>query len=140
MVAAPSFSQPYLCIKPPLQSLPKIRSSTPVNFHLPIPPFLVQKIILTISTNAPFLYTSSIFAYLFLRKTIPTIYTKNIFPTLVIYPIQTASRDHGAKESCKDWHCFNLSFLPQSIDSDSRADNIPCGSGSENWCIASGSL
>ena len=45
----------------------------PVNFHLPIPPFLVHKIILTIPNNNPLLYTS-----LFLRRTIPTIYTKNI--------------------------------------------------------------
>ena len=56
MVGAPSFSQPYLCIQPPLQSPPKIRSSTPDTFHLPIPLLLVRKIILTIPTKTPFLY------------------------------------------------------------------------------------
>ena len=61
MVGTPSFSQPYLCIQSTLQSPPKIRSSTSVNFHLPIPPLLVHKIVLTILTNTPFLYTSAIF-------------------------------------------------------------------------------
>ena len=54
MVAAPSFSQPYLYIQPPLQSPPKIPSSISDNFYLPIPPLLIQKIILTIPTNTPF--------------------------------------------------------------------------------------
>ena len=45
-------------------------SSNSDNLHLPIPPLFVRKIILTISTKAPFLYTSATF-YL------PTIYTKN---------------------------------------------------------------
>ena len=39
----------------------KIRFYTSVNFHLPFPPLLVHKIILTIPTNTPFLYTSAIF-------------------------------------------------------------------------------
>ena len=84
MVGAFSLSQPYLCIQPPLQSLPKIRCSTSVNFHLPIPPLLFKKMILTIPTNAHFLYASAIFYFLFLCKTIPAIYTKNIFATLAI--------------------------------------------------------
>ena len=68
MVCAPSLSQPYLCIQPPLQSPPRIRSSISVNFCLPIPSLLVDKIILTVPSNTPFLYTSailhlSIFAY-----------------------------------------------------------------------------
>ena len=61
MVSAPSFSQPYLCIQPMLQYPPKNRSSTSVNFHLPIPPLLVHKIILTISTNIPFFSASAVF-------------------------------------------------------------------------------
>ena len=61
MVGSPSFSQPYLCIQPPLQSPPKIFSSTLVNFHLPIPPLLFNKIILTTSTNTPFIYATAIF-------------------------------------------------------------------------------
>ena len=79
MLGAPSFSEPYLYKQPPLQSSPKIHSSTSFNFHLPIPPLLVRKFILTVLTN-----TSSIvhqfFISLFLRTSIPTIYTKNIFP------------------------------------------------------------
>ena len=59
MVGAPSFPEPHLCIQPLLQPLPKIRSSTSVNFHLPIPLLLVHKIILTIPTNTTFLYTST---------------------------------------------------------------------------------
>ena len=42
---------PYLCIQPTLQSPSNICSSTSVNFHLPVHPLLVHKIILTISTN-----------------------------------------------------------------------------------------
>ena len=120
MVGAPSFSQPYLCIYPPLQSPPKIRSSTSVNFHLPIPPLLLNKIILTIPTSTPFLCTSAIFSSLFLCTTIPAIFTKNILPTSAI---QATSRNKGAMESCGEWHCFNLSLLPQSIGIDNRTRN-----------------
>ena len=68
MVDAPSFSKPDLWIQPPLQSTTKIVFSTSVKFHLPFPPLLFKKIILTIHTNTPFLYTAafshlSIFAY-----------------------------------------------------------------------------
>ena len=51
----------YLYITLPLQSPPKIRSFTSVNFYLPIPPLLVHKIILTTPNTTPFLYTSAIF-------------------------------------------------------------------------------
>ena len=68
-------SQSYLCIQQLLQSATKIRSSTSVNFHLPIPPLLDHKIIFTIRTNTPFLYTSAIFH-------LPTSYTKKYFPYL----------------------------------------------------------
>ena len=50
------------CIQPPLQSPPKVRSSTLVKFHLPISPLLVHKIILTIPTNTPILHLFT-FAY-----------------------------------------------------------------------------
>ena len=76
-VDAPSFSQPYLCLQSPLQSPPKIHSSTSDNFQLPNPPLLVCKIILTIPTKTPFLYTSATFH-------IQTIYIQNIFPTSTI--------------------------------------------------------
>ena len=51
MVGAPSFSQPFLCIQPLLQTPPKIHSSTSVNFHLPIPFLLFNKPTLTIPSN-----------------------------------------------------------------------------------------
>ena len=44
-----------------LKSPLKIRSSTSVNFYLSIPPLRICKIILTISTNTLFPYTSAIF-------------------------------------------------------------------------------
>ena len=61
MVGALSFLQPYLCIQPPLQSPPKLRSPTSAIFYLPVPPLLVHKIICAIPINTPFLYTSAIF-------------------------------------------------------------------------------
>ena len=57
----PSFSQPYLRIQSLRQSPPKICSSTLVSFDFPVPPLLVHKIIRTIPTNTPFLYTSTVF-------------------------------------------------------------------------------
>ena len=54
-------------MQPPLQSPPKICSFILVNLHLPIPPLLVHKIILTIPTNSPFkprqFFTFSFFTY-----------------------------------------------------------------------------
>ena len=77
MKGTPSFLQPYLWIQPMLQSPPKIHSSTPVNFHLPIAPLFVPKIILTIPLTLPFSISQQFFTSLFLRTTIPAIYTKN---------------------------------------------------------------
>ena len=103
VVSAPSFSEPYLFKQPPLQSPPKIRSSL-VNFHLPTLPLLIHKFILTILTNTSFLY--QFLTSLFLRTTIPTIYTKTIFPI----------------NGPGSWHSFDLSLL-QSMDSNNRAHN-----------------
>ena len=61
MVGTPSFSQPVLLLQPTLQSLPRNSSFSSVNFHFPISPLLVYKIILTIPTNTLFLYNSAIF-------------------------------------------------------------------------------
>ena len=109
---------------PPLQSPPKIISSISVNFPLPTSPLFVHKIILAIQTNTPFYYSTTVFSpSFFLQTTIPKIYTQNIFPTSDIYPIQAEATDQGARESCEDWHCFNLSFVPQSMENDSRAHN-----------------
>ena len=73
MVGAALFSRTYLCIQPPLQTLPKIRSSTYVNFHLPFYLYLFTKPPLQHSLP---LYLSNLSPFLFLRTAIPTIYTK----------------------------------------------------------------
>ena len=65
MVDVLSFSQLLFWMQPPLQFPPKIRSPTSAIFYLPIPSLLVHKIILTIPTNTPFIYTSAIF-YIFI--------------------------------------------------------------------------
>ena len=114
MVGAPSF----LHIQPMLQSPPKHSSSTSVNFYIPIPPLIFHKIILTIPTNPltlPSAIPLRVFTSLFLHI------TKNIFATLTISPIQSASRNQGARKSCDEWQCFNLPLLPQSMNSDNTA-------------------
>ena len=60
-----------------------------------------HKMILIIPTNIS----------LFLRISISTIYTKNIFPTSAIQPTQTDSREQGPRESYKDRLSFNLFLL-----------------------------
>ena len=120
MVGAPSFSQPYLCIQPLLQSPEKICSSISVNFHLPIHALLFDKFILTIPANTPCLNNSAFFTSVILSTNIPAICTLYIFPTSVIYPIQAVSLDQEAMGSCEKWHCFNFSLPHQSMDSDNR--------------------
>ena len=61
MVCAISFWKSYLCIQPSLQSPPKICYPTSASFHIPIQTLLAHKIIFTIPTNTPFLYTPAIF-------------------------------------------------------------------------------
>ena len=62
-------------------------------------------------------------AFLFLRAIFSAFCTKTIFPTSAIQPIQAVSSDKGVRKPCKEWHCFNLFLLPQSIGSDNRAHN-----------------
>ena len=113
MVRVPSFSQLYLCKQPMLQS--PVKSSTSVNFHLPVSPLPVHKIILTIPTNTPFLYISAILHLLFCVYNHPNKLHQNVFPTSTTLPIQVASRDQGARGSFEDCHLF-----PQSMN---RANN-----------------
>ena len=116
MIAASSLTPSYFCIQPPLKLPSKIPSSTSDNFHFPIPPLLVRKIILTIPTKTPFFYTLATFHF-------PTIYIKTFCPASAIQPMQASPKDQGAREPCEDQHCFNLSLLSQSLDSDNRAHN-----------------
>ena len=60
----------YLCIQPLLQSPPKTRSSTSVDFHLPMLPLLDHKIIFVIPT-LPSAIPQHFLTSLYLRKTIP---------------------------------------------------------------------
>ena len=56
------------------------------------------------------------------------------FPNSAIYPIQAASRDR---------HCFNISILPHSMDSDNRAHDywfLITKAQAKNWCIVCSSL
>ena len=83
--------------------------------------------------------TQQFFIPLFLRTTIMTIYTKNIFPTSNILLIQAASRNQGARQYCENWHCSYFSLLPQSMDSDSRTHSqslILYRSDSKDWFVA----
>ena len=95
MVGAPSFLEPILCI----QSPQKISFSTSANFHLPTLSFLVQKIILAIPTNTPFLDISVILNLLIFAYNLPANLHQKYFPTSVIESIQAASRDQEAWKS-----------------------------------------
>ena len=117
------------------KTVPLLQSVSTSLFH----PYLFTKSSLQSSLTLCSYITQQFFTSLSLRTTIPTIYTKNIFPTSKIFPIQAAWSDQGAREYCEDWHCFNLSILPQSMDSDSRAYSqslILYRSDSLNWFIA----
>ena len=63
-VDATSFSQPYLCLQSPLQSQPKIHSSTSDNFQLPNHHYLFAKL----SLQSPLRLPSSIRQQLFTSK------------------------------------------------------------------------
>ena len=121
MIGAASFSHPYLCIQPPLKSLPKIHFCTSVNFLLPITPLLVRKIILTISTNTLFLYNSVILYLLIFTSNLLNNLHQKYFPTSTIESVQAASMDQEARNSCESWHCFNIS--PSSMDNDNKVHN-----------------
>ena len=83
-IGTSSFSQPDLCIQSTSQSPSKIRSSTLVNFHLPIKPLIVHKIIFTIPTNNTFLYTSAISHLPFFVYNHPNNLHQKYFPTSTI--------------------------------------------------------
>ena len=73
-----------------------------VNFYLHISPLLVHKVILTITTNTTFLYTSAIFYLpIFAHNHYKNLHQKH-FPCLSHLAIQAASRDQNARESCKN--------------------------------------
>ena len=99
------------------ETVPLLESIFTSLFH----PYLFPKSFLESPLTLYSYITHQFLTSLFSRTTIPTIYTKNIFHTWNILPIQAASSDQGAREYCEDCYCFNLYLLPQSMDSDRRA-------------------
>ena len=121
MVGALSFSQPY-------NLLQKIHCPILAIFCLPIPPLFIHKITITIPTNTPFLYTSAIFhlpifAYSHLynlhQKQFP--YHSHLANLSCVKGPMSKGFLWGLTLYCFNWHCFNFSLFPQSIDRDNRA-------------------
>ena len=54
---------------------------------------------------------------------LPTMYTKNLFPTSAVQPMQAALRDQGSRESSENQQYFSPSLLTQKMDSDNMAYN-----------------
>ena len=79
MVGAPTFSQRYLWIQPPL-SVPLTQSVFTSLSH----PYFFTKSSLQFPLSPPSSIPQQFFSFLFLRTTIPTIYTKKIFPPSAI--------------------------------------------------------
>ena len=122
MIGFPSFSQTYLYIQPyyiqqPLQSPPKILSSTSANFHLPIPPLLFNKITLTIPTNTHFRYAAAIFNLPVFAYNHASYLHQKIFS--LPHPF-SQFRLHWRTKGLRN---FNLSRLPQNMDIDIRVHN-----------------
>ena len=131
-----SFSQLYLCIQPPLQSPPEICSC--FNFQLTILILIVQNIIFTIPTKAPFLYTSAIFHLAIFAYN----HLNNLHPKYFFYLIHLDNsgcvKGPGSQEILSGVTLFNLAFLPQSMKYEITGESqslIHYSSASENWCI-----
>ena len=71
------------------ETVPLLQSIFTSLFH----PYLFTKSSLQSPLTLPSYIIQQFFTSIFLHKSIPTIYTKNIFPTSNILPIQAASRD-----------------------------------------------
>ena len=91
--------------------------STSANFHLPIPPLLFNKITLTISTNTHFLYAAVIF-------NLPVFaYNHASYLHQKIFSLPHPFSQFRLHRRTKGLRSFNLSRLPQSMDSDIRVHN-----------------
>ena len=73
--------------------------------------YLFTKSFLKFPLTLPSYINQQFFSNLFLRTTIPIIYTKNVFFTSNIISIQAASRYQEVREYCEDWHCLTSSFF-----------------------------
>ena len=89
------------------ETVPLLQSIFTSLFH----PYLFAKSSLQSPLTLPFYIAEQLFTSLFLRTTIPAIYTKNIFPTSNSLPIQAASRYQEVREYCEDWHYLIFPFF-----------------------------
>ena len=89
------------------ETVPLLQSIFTSLFH----PYLFTKSSLQSPLTLPSYIIQQFFTSVSLRATIPTIYTKNIFPTSNILPIQAASRYQDVREYCEDWHCLISPFF-----------------------------
>ena len=121
MVGAPSFPQPYIYHPYNLYQkfVPLFQSIFFSLYH----PYSFTKSSLQSRLTLPFTIPQQFSPPCFLHTTIPKIYTKNIFSTSGINPIQSESKDQGPREYYEDWHIFNLFLLRQSVENDSRVHN-----------------
>ena len=95
------------CCNPYQETVPLLQSIFTSLFH----PYLFTKSSLQSPLTLPSYIIQQFFTSVSLRATIPTIYTKNIFPTSNILPIQAASRYQDVREYCEDWHCLISPFF-----------------------------
>ena len=89
------------------QTVPFLQSISTSLFH----PYLFIKSSLQSPLILLSYITQEFFTSFFLRKIIPTIYNKNIFPIWNILPIQAASRYQEIMEYCEDWQCLISPFF-----------------------------
>ena len=119
MVDTPSFLQFNLCIQPTVNLHQKSVYLLQSIFTSLLHPYLFTKSSLqsrpTALSSIPWQFLTS----LFLTVIVPTICTKNISlpQPFSQFRLREGNRE-SCRESCEDWHCFNLSLLPQSMDSD----------------------
>ena len=73
--------------------------------------YLFTKSFLQSPLTFPSYLIQQFFTSFFFCTTIPSIYTKNIFPTSNILPIQVASSYQKVREYCEDWHCLISRFF-----------------------------
>ena len=95
------------CCNPYQETVPLLQSIFTSLFH----PYLFTKSSLQSPLTLPSYIIQQFFTSVSSRATIPTIYTKNIFPTSNILPIQAASRYQDVREYCEDWHCLISPFF-----------------------------
>ena len=107
------FHKPTCAYEPPYNLLQKFVPLLQAVFTFLFYPYFLAKS----SLLSPLRLPSSVPLQLFTSQQTPKIF----FPTSTIYPMQTASRYQGARQSWEDQHYFNLSLLPQSMDTDNRA-------------------